>query len=172
MIEARPEIRWWLWGLLAFAVVIAMSLAITAPEAVTWGIGEHQAAGTAWRVDEIQTQWREGGVRGVAIAAMLGDLVFIGIYGWGSWLAGRSFLAMTGLVRVLGLIVAIAAIVFVLCDYTETVLQLIQLVRDRGSDAMAGIAATVRPLKVMAWLATFFGIIAALLIRTFAGRPT
>lgn len=172
MIEARPDIRWWLWGLLAFAAVIAMSLAITAPEAVTWGIGEHQAAGTAQRVDEIQQQWRAGGVRGIAIAAMLGDLVFIGIYGWGSWRAGRSFVAMPGLVRVLGLIVAIAAILFVVCDYTETVLQVIQLVRERGSDAMAGTAATVRPIKVAAWLATFFGIIAALVARAFATRAT
>ena len=172
MIEAKPDIRWWLWGLLAFAVVIVMSLAITAPEAVTWGIGEHQAAGTAQRVNEIQAQWREGGVRGIALAAMLGDLVFIGIYGWGSWLAGRSFMAIPGLLRLLGLVVAVAAIIFMLCDYTETVLQVIQLVRERGSDAMAGTAATVRPIKVVAWLVTFFGIIAALIVRAFAPRPT
>lgn len=165
-----PKLRWWLWGLLAFAIVIALSLAITAPDEVTLGIAEHQAAASAARVDEIQAQWREGGVRTLAVVAMIGDLVFIGFYGWGSWLAGRSFMAMSGSVRMLGTLVAVAALVFLVTDYTETILQLIQLVRDAGSDWMAAVAATVRPVKVIAWIATFGGVLMALAIRRF-GAP-
>ncbi|MBO6768909.1 MAG: hypothetical protein JJ901_11500, partial [Erythrobacter sp.] len=116
MREPKPNLRWWLWGLLAFVIVIALSMAVTHPESVTLGIAKHQAAGSAARVDEIQDQWREGGVRTLAIIAMLGDLVFIGIYGWGSWLAGRSFMAMRGSARMLGILIAISAIIFLVTD--------------------------------------------------------
>lgn len=171
MTAARPDLRWWIWGLIAFAIVIGLSLAVTAPENVTLGIGEHQAAGSAARVDEIQAQWRGGGVRTLAIVAMLGDLVFIGIYAWGSWRAGRSFMVMRGSVRMLGTLVAIAAVVFLVTDYTETVLQFVQLLREEGSDWMAAVAATVRPVKIIAWIATFGGVLMALAIRRF-GAPT
>lgn len=170
MTTQKSDIRLWLWGLVAFAIVIALSLAITVPEDVTLGIAEHQAAGSAARVDEIQTQWREGGVRALAIVAMLGDLVFIGIYGWGSWRAGRSFMTGTGSVSMLGLLVAISALVFLVTDYTETILQIIQLIQDKGSDAMAAVAATVRPIKILSWIATFGGVLMALAIRRF-GAP-
>jgi hypothetical protein len=171
MSSTRPELGWWMWGLVAFAVVVALSLAVTAPADVTLGIAEHQAAATAARVDEIHAQWHAGGVRPLAIFAMFGDLVFIAIYGWGSWIAGRSFVAMGGIVRIVGAVVAAAAVVFVLTDYTETLLQLVQLLRDQGSDQLAGIAATARPVKVAAWVVTFLGVIAAWLIRRFAA-PT
>lgn len=170
MTAQKADIRLWLWGLLAFAIVIGLSLGITAPEDVTLGIAEHQAAGSAARVDEIQAQWREGGVRTLAIVAMLGDLVFIGIYGWGSWRAGRSFMAGTGSVSMLGLLVAISALIFLVTDYTETVLQVIQLLQDKGSDAMAAVAATVRPIKILSWIVTFGGVLMALAIRRF-GAP-
>ena len=162
MNAAGPKLRWWLWGLVAFAVVIALSAAITAPESVTLGISEHQAAGTAARVDEIQAQWAAGGVRTVAIISMIGDLIFIGIYGWGSWLAGRSFMAMGGALRLAGAVIALAALVFVVTDYTETLLQLVQMLRNEGSDAMAGIAAAVLPVKIIAWLVTFGGMLLTL----------
>ena len=171
MTDTRPDIRWWLLGLLAFVIVIALSVAITGPDEVVLGIGEHQAAGSAVRVDEIQAQWRAGGVRTLAIVSMLGDLVFIGIYGWGSWQAGRSFMAMPGSVRMIGMLVAISALIFLVTDYTETILQVIQLLREQGSDWMAAVAATVRPVKVIAWIATFGGVLIALAIRRFAA-PT
>ena len=130
MTAAGPRLRWWLLGLVAFAIVIALSAAITAPESVTFGIVDHQTAGSATRVDAIQSQWSAGGVRTLAIVSMLGDLVFIGIYGWGSWLAGRSFMAMGGLLRGLGAIIAAAAVVFLVTDYCETLLQLVQMIAD------------------------------------------
>lgn len=171
MSEAKPNLRWWLWGLVAFAIVIVLSMAITHPESVTLGIAEHQAAGSAAQVDEIQGQWREGGVRTLAIIAMLGDLVFIGIYGWGSWLAGRSFMAMRGAARMLGMLIAISAITFLVTDYTETILQVVQLLSEQGSDWMAAVAATVRPVKIVAWIATFGGVLMALAIRRFGAPP-
>ena len=168
MTAAGPKLRWWLWGLVAFAVVIAITYAVSAPDNVTLGIVEHQSAGSAARVDQIQAQWSAAGRRPLAIVAMLGDLVFIGIYGWGSWIAGRSFMALGGLVRIIGALVAIAAMIFLLTDYTETLLQLFQLLRNEGSDRLAGIAATVRPIKTVAWIVTFLGVIAAVAIRRFA----
>ena len=54
-------------------------------------------------------------------------------------------------------------------DDIEAVLA--QLLRDAGSDQLAGIAATARPVKVAAWVVTFLGVIAAWLIRRFAA-PT
>ncbi|KNH01148.1 hypothetical protein J121_2164 [Qipengyuania citrea LAMA 915] len=144
---------------------------MTAPDDVTLGIAEHQAAGTAARVDAIQAQWHAGGVRPLAVFAMFGDLVFIGIYGAGSWIAGRSFMRMGGTVRTIGAVVAAAALVFVLTDYTETLLQLAQLLRDAGSDRLAGIAAAMRPIKIAAWAATFVGVVAAWLILRLLPRP-
>ena len=170
MSEPKPNLRWWLWGLVAFAIVIVLSMAVMHPESVTLGIAEHQAAGSAARVDEIQGQWREGGVRTLAIIAMLGDLVFIGIYGWGSWLAGRSFMAMRGAARMLGMLIAISAIIFLVTDYTETILQVVQLLSEQGSDWMAAVAATVRPVKIVAWIATFGGVLMALAVRRFGSR--
>lgn len=162
MTASAPKLRWWLWGLVAFAVVIGLSAAITSPASVTFGITDHQAAGTAARVNEIQGQWATGGVRTLAIVSMLGDLVFIGIYGWGSWLAGRSFMRLGGALGLLGGVIAVAALVFLLTDYCETLLQIVQLVGNEGSDTLAGIAATVQPVKIIAWIVTFFGILLAL----------
>ena len=171
MNASTPELSWWFWGLFAFVVVIGLGAAVTAPDPVTFGITDHQAAGTAARVDAIQTQWREGGVRPLAILAMIGDLVFIAIYGWGSWRAGRSFMPAGGRVRVIGAFIAAAALVFVLTDYTETVLQIIQLVADKGSDPLAASAATARPFKVIAWIVTFVGVPVALVMRRIDAGP-
>ncbi len=162
-----PVLRWWLIGLGLFALVVALGMGLQQSSA--YGIVEHQLAGTAGRVDEIQAAWRADGVRWLAIVAMLADLVFIGVYGWGSWIAGRSFMAM-GRKRLqwLGAFVAAGAAVFLLTDYVETVLQVIQLVRERGSDAMAQTAASVQQAKVAAFVVTFVGVIAGLLIRRFS----
>ena len=154
------DLRWWIGGLVAFAIVIAIGAAITQGD-VSAGIIEHQQAGSAARVDEIQAQWRAGNVRMIAIAAMIGDLVFIAIYGWGSFVAGRSLIATSqAAARVIGWVVAVAAVLFVMTDYLETVLQFIQLLQERGVDWMAATAAFAQPIKVAAWIATFIGVIA------------
>ena len=153
------DLRWWIGGLVAFAIVIAIGAAITQGN-VSAGIIEHQQAGSAAQVDEIQARWRAGNVRMIAIAAMIGDLVFIAIYGWGSFVAGRSLIATSqAAARVIGWVVAVAAALFVMTDYLETVLQFIQLLQDRGVDWMAATAAFAQPIKVAAWIATFVGVI-------------
>lgn len=162
-----PALRWWLIGLAVFALVVALGMWLQ--QASAFGIVEHQLAGTAERVNEIQQAWRADGVRWLAILAMIADLVFIGVYGWGSWIAGRSFMAMKRKrLQWLGAFIAAGAAVFLLTDYVETVLQIIQLVRESGSDAMAQTAASMQQAKIAAWMVTFFGVIAGLLVRRFS----
>jgi hypothetical protein len=162
-----PALRGWLIGLALFALVILLSTALQ--RASAYGIVEHQLAGTAQRVNEIQQAWRADGVRWLAILAMLADLVFIGVYGWGSWIAGRSFMAMRRKrLQWLGAFVAAAAAVFLLTDYAETVLQIIQLIRDQGSDAMAQTAASMQQVKLASLVVTVVGVIAGLLVRRFS----
>jgi hypothetical protein len=169
--EHKPQIKPWLTGLAMFAVVIALGLAVSSVS--VFGITDHQAAGTAAQVDLIQANWRENGVRTIAIISMIGDLLFIGVYGWGSYIAGRSFARMSNsAVQTIGWLVAVAAIVFLVTDYVETIVQVIQLVREQGSDAMASIAATAQPVKSVAWIVTFFGVLGALLIHRFSGPST
>ncbi len=165
----NPRLKLWLVGLALFAVLIVLGIWLERSASV--GIVDHQLAGDAATVDAIQAQWRDEGVRWLAIVSMLGDLVFIGAYGWGAWIAGRSFVALgNGPVRLIGWIVAVAAAVFLFTDYAETILQFIQLMREEGSDSMAATAAAMQNPKKFAWVATFVGVIAALVIRRFA-RP-
>ncbi len=167
MIRERPQIRLWLIGLAMFAVLIGAS--ILRGDASEFGIVDHQTAGTAAQIDMIQADWRAAGIRNFAILSMIGDLLFIGVYGWGSYVAGRSFSRIgNGFLRAIGVAVAIAAIVFLVTDYIETILQLIQLLREQGSDWMAGTAATVQPIKVGAWIVTFIGVIVALGVWRFS----
>ncbi len=170
MTDVRPKLKLWLYGLVAFAIVIAVGIPLGI-EQVPGGILDHQSAGTAERVDQIQAAWAAAGLRTTAIIAMAGDLIFIGIYGWGSYVAGRSFSHIgPGLLRAIGLLVMAAAIVFLITDYLETTLQIIQLLRDQGSDWMAGTAATARPIKAAAWIVTFVGVIAGYLTWKFSAR--
>ena len=77
------------------------------------------------------------------------------------FVAGRSLAANSQrAARVIGWAVAVAAVLFVITDYLETVLQFIQLLQDRGVDWMAATAGFAQPIKVAAWIATFVGVIA------------
>lgn len=164
--------RLWLISLVVFALVVIISMTVN-QGGVTLGIPEHQAAPSAERVDEIQTQWRDGGVRNLAIFAMVCDLAWIWIYALGGFQIGKGFATYRrGILRLLGLGICAAALVFAVTDYTETTLQLIQLLQDAGNDQMAGIASTMRPVKVVAFLAVFAGVILAWLIDRFANRPS
>ncbi|MEM9500479.1 MAG: hypothetical protein AAF941_01415 [Pseudomonadota bacterium] len=167
MSPAKPDLRTWLLGLLAFAIVIAIGLPLQT--GTPFGIVDHQAAGTAIRVDAIQRAWREAGLRWLAMAGMVGDLIFIGIYSVGSWRAGRSFARIGGKVLALiGNFIVGAAVVFCFTDYVETGLQFVQLWQDRGSNGMAGTAAFMQPIKIVAWIATFLGVIIALAIHRYS----
>ena len=162
----RIEVRWWLYGLLAFAIVLALSAPLQTY--TEYGIVAHQAAGSAAQVDRIQAVWSSAGLRPLGIAAMIGDLIFIGIYSFGSWKAGQSCRKLgTQLLRLLGGLICISAVVFCAADCIETTLQFVQMVQDKGSDWMAGTAAFAQPIKMLAWVVTFFGVIAALILVRF-----
>lgn len=160
----------WPLGLLAFAVVIWLSMPLDI-DGVPGGILAHQSAGSGPMVDAIQRLWTEAGLYDRALYAMYGDIAFITIYGLGSWYAGLHFMQDAApRIRRLGIMLVIAAIVFLATDYTETFAQVIQLTQQRGSDTLAGIAAAVRPVKVAAWVVTFLGVIAALVVRRISAR--
>jgi hypothetical protein len=162
--------RFWLGGLLILAAMIAMN-----PWFVTdvspWGIRDHQSAGTAARVDAIQTAWQAAGVVGRARLGMAMDLVYIAVYSFGAYCGGRLFAqSAKPALRRLGWIIIAAAIIVAVADYAETICQFIQIMQFRGSDVLAGIAATAQPIKTTAFLTSFFGLLTALFIRRMTRR--
>ena len=168
--EERGFWRYWLLGLMLFAVMIVINPSLSNSVA-PMGISDHQAAATAERVNAIQTSWQADGVLWLARLSMAIDLVFIGVYSWGAWLGGKVMRAQSGQgLRNLGLAIMVVAILFGLTDYTETLSQFVQVMRLEGSDALAGVAATVRPIKTVAFLTTFIGLLVALLLRRMALR--
>lgn len=164
MTSKRTAVGVWLAGVLAFAIVIYLHLPLAVP-GVEGGMGEHQAAGSAAVVNDIHTAWQRAGVFDTARIAMISDLIFIGIYGVGAVLCGMYFRrAGTGLLKTLGTVIFASGLIFLLTDYGETIAQLIQLANDAGSDALAGFAAFLRPIKMVAFIVAFFGVIAALFL--------
>jgi hypothetical protein len=168
MKEAPLEQRFislWLTGLVLFAVVIWLSLPLRI-EPVPGGIIDHQAAGSAMEVERIHQAWAEAGLAERAQMAMFGDLVFIVIYGLGAWYGGLWF-AQDGRPKLkrIGWLVVTAAGLFLVTDLTETLAQLVQLTRDRGSNGLAALAAMAQPVKMAAWMVTFVGVIAGLVVR-------
>lgn len=173
MVESTTEKhfwRYWLFGLLLFAAMIAMNPAI-ANNVAPMGISDHQAAGTAAKINAIQLQWQADGVLLLARASMAIDLLFIAVYSWGAWNGGKLMRSgSTPSVRRIGGLVMVAAVVFLVTDYTETIAQFIQVMQLKGNDTLAGLAATVRPVKSLAWVITFIGLLAALLFRRMARK--
>lgn len=164
--DAKPDLKYWLIGLAMFGVLIAMGVWLRGQ--VPFSVIDHQEAATALRVDEIQGVWRDAGLSTFVLTSMVGDLIFIGFYGYGAVRAGRSFLAMeSGLLRLLGATILLGGIAFLITDYLETLLQIVQMVRDTGSDRMAATAAFAQPIKTVSWILTFFGVIVALVVRRF-----
>ena len=157
--------QFWLSGLLILAAMIAMN-----PWFVTdlspWGIRDHQSAGTAARVDAIQMAWQAAGVLGPARLGIAIDLVYIAVYSFGAYYGGRLFAQSTKpTLRRLGWIIVAAAMIVGVADYAETICQFIQIMQFKGSDVLAGIAATAQPIKTTAFLTSFFGLLTALFIR-------
>ncbi len=157
--------RFWLAGLLLLAAQIVMNVWLMT-DISPLGISDHQASGTAARVDAIQSGWAAAGVMKLAIASMAVDLLYIGVYGWGAFAGGRVFGAskMPGLAR-LGKITMIATIGYCLADYAETICQFAQAAATGGNDTLAWVAATARPIKSVLFLVTFFAILLALAVR-------
>ncbi len=170
MTEQKLTIKLWLIGLAMFGVLIIMSQ--IRGDASDYTILDHQAAGTAAMVDTIQADWRANGIRTLAIVSMIGDLIFIGFYGWGSVVAGRSLAraASGNVLRAVGGIVALAGMVFLFTDYVETICQFLQMWPEKGSDPLAATAAFMQPIKSAAFVVTFIGVIAGLMVHRISGR--
>ena len=160
--------RYWLGGLLILAIMIAMNPWFT-NDVWPWGIRDHQSAATALRVDAIQAAWQAAGVMNLARFGIALDLVYIGVYSFGAYCGGRLFARSNKLyLRRLGWVIIIAAVIVGVADYAETLCQFVQAMTFKGSDLLAGIAATAQPIKSTAFLTSFFGLLAALLLRRMA----
>lgn len=162
--------RYWLCGLLLLAVMIAMNPWFS-NDVSPWGIRDHQAAAMAVRVDAIQLAWQAAGVVNLARLGMAIDLFYIAVYSYGAYCGGRLFAqASQPMLRRLGWVIVAAAIILAVADYIETICQFMQIMTLKGSDLLAGIAATAQPIKSVAFLITFFGLLAALFLRRMKRR--
>lgn len=167
MTKQPIQVRYWLIGLGVFAVVFVLAVLLSQQSA--FGIPDHQLAANGGRVDEIQAAWRADGVRILVILSMIADLVFIGVYGWGSVLVGKSCIRLTGkILPLLGRAIVLGAIVFMAADYCETLLQIFQVITERGVDWMAAVAAAMQSPKNLAFAVTFFGVLLGLLLHRFS----
>ena len=163
-ISRRTALFWWTGGLIAFAIVVAISLPL-AVDGVAGGITDHQGAATAERVDAIHEAWRAAGVLDLARWAMIGDLIFIAIYSAGAILAGLYYRSVARpVVRTLGNVALIAGALFLITDMTETVLQLYQLITMRGNDGLAMTAALCGPPKIASFIVSAIAVLAALIV--------
>jgi hypothetical protein len=161
---------YWLGGLLLLATMAVMNVFLSLPTSPL-GIIDHQTAGTGARVDDIQFGWKAGSVLTLARISIALDLVFIAVYSWGAYLGGRVMRQETSpMLRRLGTLIMIAAALYPILDYTETICQFIQVTSFKGSDLLSGIAATVRPFKSVDFLVTLIGLLAALALRRMARR--
>ena len=164
MTTRKTALAWWIAGLLALGVVALMNGPLDI-EGVKGGMTAHQKAGSAKAVEDIHELWIEADLYEWAQAAIVTDLVFIAICSIGTYLMGRQFRASgSGIVRMAGLFALATGLVFMLTDYAETIAQAIQLFEREGSDRLAAIAATVRPVKMAAWIAAFLAVLAGLVM--------
>jgi hypothetical protein len=164
--------RYWLGGLLLLAIMIAMNPWFS-NDVSPWGIRDHQSAATAVRVDAIQAAWQAAGVMNLARFGIALDLIYIGIYSFGAYCGGRLFAqSQRASLRRLGWIVVAASVVVGVADYAETICQFVQAVTFKGDDTQASIAATAQPIKSIAFLTTFVGLLAALVVRRIARRSS
>lgn len=166
----RTGLAWWIAGLVAFGIVIWLGLPLNI-DAVPGGILDHQHATSAKMVNDIQHAWRDAGLLGTARIAMIGDLIFIGIYGLGCVLTGLHYRARKQVVlRALGWTAIASGVIFLATDYGETIAQLVQLVRFAGDDDLAMLASTLRPIKVASWIGGFLTVILALIAERISSR--
>ena len=164
MTTRKTALAWWIAGLLALGVVALMNGPLDI-EGVKDGMTAHQKAGSAKAVCDIHELWIEADLYEWAQAAIVTDLVFIAICSLGTYLMGRQLWASgSGIVGMAGLFALATGFVFMLTDYAETIAQAIQLFEREGSDRLAAIAATVRPVKMAAWITAFLAVLAGLVM--------
>ncbi|MEL6530543.1 MAG: hypothetical protein AAFQ27_11315 [Pseudomonadota bacterium] len=162
----KVELKLWSIGVLMLVALIVLGAVVMGDSA--FSLPDHQSAGTAARVDEIQTAWKAEGYLGLHTIGMVGDLVFIVVYSVGAWRAGTSLRAYGGgFLSILGLFTMAMAVLFFVTDITETTLQLVQMLTAKGVDWMAGVAAFAQPIKMAAFVASFFAVLMGWLVARF-----
>ncbi len=156
-------IRLWLLGiLLLIAMIFGNLLLIT--DISPMAMSDHQSAGSAARIDEIQWAWAAANLILYAKISMVIDLFFIAIYSLGAICGGILLRYDARLfVRRIGALVIAAATIFFVTDYIETIAQIIQLFSMHGSDALSSAAAAVGSAKNIAFLITFLGLVGTIL---------
>lgn len=169
-VNQRNFWRYWLGGIILFAILVVVSAQLKIA-AVPGGLFAHQSAGSATVVNEIQEAWLRAGLIDIAKLVMAIDFLFVAVYGFGALIGGLLFLRQgPPKLRKLGGLIAFAAIVFFLSDNGENIAQSVQLFHMRGDDSLAKIAASLGPVKQVAILVTFFGLLAALFLQRWASR--
>lgn len=163
---------WWFWlGGIALLAAMALKNPSLATAIAPNGIVDHQAASTAAAVDAIQQAWADKGVLTLARISMVIDLIFIGIYTRGALGGGLIFRSYNNaILRRLGTLIAIAAVIFGLADYSETISQFVEIMQFRGSDILSTIHSTAQPIKSVSFIVTLVGLLTALVLRRMASR--
>ncbi len=158
------------WGLFALgwtllALLVALN-ALVITDASPGGIPDHQVAGTAARVNEIQAAWAGAGAMDYARLGIGLDLVFIGVLTAAGVIGGVRIAqgAAGPVLRALGAFTAVAFLAFGGADYTETIAQFVQ-VNTRGDDALAALAAAANAPKLSAFLVAHVALAAGLAAR-------
>lgn len=157
MSEKTGRAQWrlfWAFYLLGMGVFAYLAATHAQFETVVapGGILDHQSAGTGVRADQIHQAWKDKGVWSAVPVAMVLDLVFITLVTIGGVIAGYLMARAGGLRGALGWLILGAWLVFAASDYAETGCQLVQVLADRGQDELAGLAASVKPLKLVAFV--------------------
>jgi len=149
------------WALFAFLVATNGQMVT---DASPRGILDHQVAGSAARIDEIQRAWADSGKLDFARLSMGVDLVFIGVLSVAGVVGGvRIAGAAKGpILRRFGWLTTLPFLVFGATDYAETLSQFVQ-VMSQGSDVLAQVAAAVNQTKVVSFLAGNTALIAGLI---------
>lgn len=168
--DERTFWRFWLGGLAMLALMALKNPALSTPFS-PGGILDHQAASSAVAVDAIQHAWASQGMLTLARISMVIDLIFIAVYTRGALAGGLFFRSNeNALLRRLGLLIVIAAILFCIADYTETISEFVEVMTFRGNDILALIHSTAQPIKSVTFLVTLTGLLTALVIRRMASR--
>lgn len=155
--------KFWIGGISIFVLLVLLNPFLITNVSPA-GIIDHQIAGNADKVDAIQHAWLASGAISWAKIGMIGDLLFIGVYAFGAF-CGGILLGHDGrkVVRRLGSLIIVSAILFCFTDYLETIAQVIQLFMMSGNDSLASIAAAVNPFKTAAFLITLIGLLGVII---------
>lgn len=83
----KIDLKLWWVGVLMLIGLIALGVLVLGDG--KFSLPDHQSAGSAARVDEIQEEWKAKGSFIPHLVGMFADLVFILVYCLGAWRAGN-----------------------------------------------------------------------------------